>query len=141
MYHLSIVTPEKIVLDRQVISLVVPGKLGYLQILTDHAPCLTSLQPGRVEVVVEEGQILIYAISGGFFEIAKNNGTLLADAIETPQEIDVARAKKALERAKARLVPDETAADKHRAMEAFLRAQNRINIAESENLHKSILSY
>lgn len=141
MYHLSIVTPEKVVLDTKVTSVVAPGKLGYLQILTDHAPIMTSLQPGRLEVRLEDGKLLVFAVSGGFLEVSKNNATLLADAIEAPDEIDIERAKKAMQRAKGRLESEESPDDKHRAMEAFLRARNRIKIAESKNLDKSILSY
>lgn len=131
MFHLSVVTSEKIILDCKVNSLTAPGAEGYLQILKDHAPIVTLLRPGRLEVVTEENKVLVFAISGGFLEVSSNNATLLADAIEKPEEIDINRAKKAAEMAAERLKAVEpTDIDLPRALNASLRAQNRIKIYE-----------
>lgn len=82
MLHLSIATPEEITYDDEVHSLTIPGTLGYMQILTDHAPLISSLGPGTVTVITRDQQKLTYTITGGFFEVSHNRATLLADAIQ-----------------------------------------------------------
>lgn len=129
MYNLSIVTLEKIVFEDEVLSLILPGTAGYMEILTNHAPIITSLRPGRVIVVTKNQERLIYAVSGGFFEFSNNRGSLLADAIEEASEIDYKRAEDAYKRARKRIdFPDETL-DRERAYQALRRAENRMKIS------------
>ena len=88
MYKLSAVTPEKVVFEKEAISLVAPGLQGYLGVLTDHAPLITPLVPGKLEIKDASGATTEYFISGGFLEVSNNVATILADAIEIPGEID-----------------------------------------------------
>ncbi len=128
MYKLSIVTPEKKFYEDEVNSLIAPGSLGYLGILTDHAPLLTELVPGKLTVKDSKGQEKVFAISGGFLEVLKNNVTILADAIEPTEGIDIKRAEEALKRAKERLGSRDEKVDVPRAEFALTRALNRIKI-------------
>jgi F-type H+-transporting ATPase subunit epsilon len=126
MYLLTIVTPEKIFYEDEVTSLIAPGSEGYLGILTDHAPLITGLVPGKLTVKDENNQEVHFAISGGFMEVFKNQVTILADSIEFIQDIDIERAQKALERARQRLRSKEKDIDIPRAIAAMKRAENRI---------------
>jgi F-type H+-transporting ATPase subunit epsilon len=128
MYNLSIVTPEEKFYEEEVNSLIAPGSLGYLGILTDHAPLLTELVPGKLMVKDSKGQEKIFAISGGFLEVLKNNVTILADSIESVEGIDFKRAEEALKRAKERLKSRDEKIDIPRAEFAMTRALNRIKI-------------
>ncbi len=131
MFLLSIVTPGKIFYEEEVSSLIAPGVEGYLGVLTDHAPLITSLVPGKLTVKKDSKNTeVILAISGGFLEVLKNKVVILADAVEFDGEIDLERAKKALERANQRLKSKEKEIDIPRALAAFKRAQNRIAIWE-----------
>jgi F-type H+-transporting ATPase subunit epsilon len=128
MYKLSIVTPEKKFYEDEVNSLIAPGSLGYLGILTDHAPLITELVPGKLTLKDSKNQEKIFAISGGFLEVLKNNVSILADAIEPTEGIDFQRAEDALKRAKERLESRDEKVDVPRAEFALTRALNRIKI-------------
>ncbi len=109
MFQLSIVTPEKVIFDGEVVSLLVPGMEGYLGILSNHAPLITALQPGRIEFQDDQDKIQVFSVSGGFVEVSGNKATLLADTAEHCQEIDIDRAQTALERALKALQDKEKA--------------------------------
>jgi F-type H+-transporting ATPase subunit epsilon len=129
MFNLTIVTLEETYLDQEVHSVVLPGSEGYFQILTNHAPLISLVKEGRVEVYQTPESKELYAVSGGFFEVSNNKATLVADAIERASEIDYERAKKSLEKAKERLaLVDDEEIDIDRAKKAALRAENRIKI-------------
>ncbi|MDD5426937.1 MAG: ATP synthase F1 subunit epsilon [candidate division Zixibacteria bacterium] len=133
MFHLSIVTPEKSYFEGEIKSLVVPGTEGYLGILSQHAPLITALMPGKIEFRDEHDQVCIMAVSGGFLEISNNLATILADTVEKAEEIDIERARAAYEREKKRLISagaGETDIDLPSVRAALARAANRIKIYE-----------
>jgi F-type H+-transporting ATPase subunit epsilon len=131
MYHLFLATPEKVIFDDKVISLIAPGGDGYLEILTNHASILTTLTAGKLEVTDKDKKKWIWAVSGGFLEVIHNQAVLLADAIELPSEIDIKRAETALDQARERLESQEADIDRERAKKALLRSKNRIKIARA----------
>jgi len=128
MYKLVIVTPEKRFYEDEVNSLIAPGSLGYLGVLTDHAPLITELVPGKLTVKDTKGEEKVFALSGGFLEVLKNNVTILADSIESVDEIDLQRAEAALQRARERLKSKDKNIDIPRVEFALTRALNRIKI-------------
>ena len=129
MYRLSIVTPEKIIYEEDVTSIIAPGTVGYLGILSNHAPIITSLKPGKLTVKDKDGQEILFAISGGFLENSGNHCTILANSAEFVADIDVERARQSLERAQQRIRNAAGDIDLGRAHEAYERAKNRIRIA------------
>ncbi len=131
MFTLSVVTPEKVVFEQGARSIVAPGSEGYLGILTDHAPLITALIPGRLSVTDADNKTLEYAVSGGFLEVSGNVTTILADAIEPIDKINIERARKAEQRARERLAHrTDSNIDVARAEAALARALNRIRLAE-----------
>ena len=130
-FTLSVVTPEHILMEEVVESIVVPGAKGYLGVLANHAPLITPIVPGRLSVRKSQATEIIMAISGGFLEVSHNKATVLADAVEYADEIDIERAKRALERAQERLHERPEGLDFDRALAALKRAENRLKIYES----------
>lgn len=130
MFSLTILTIDKKVFEGEVTSLIVPGVLGYFEVLVDHAAIISPLQPGKLTIVMPEGKTRIFAISGGMVEVNDNKAIVLGDAIEAKEEIDIAEAKASFERAYERLESSDESLDKPRAARAFLRAKNRLLVAD-----------
>ena len=128
MYFLSIVTPDKIIFEGQVNSLIAPGTIGYLEILKDHAPIITSLRAGKLIITNEQNEKSLYAISGGFLEVYRNNATVLGDTIEAASDIDIKRAEAAAERARKMVEFPTSETDAIRAKNSLKRSENRIKI-------------
>lgn len=130
-FHLDIVTPERKIYSAEVQSLVVMAHDGYLGVRTGHAPMLARLGIGQIRITELSGSVVRLACSGGFMEVEPHRTIILADAAERPDEIDVARAEAALERARARL-QDRRSIDVARAEAALHRAMNRLKLASEE---------
>ena len=78
MLKLKIVSPEKIVFQGEVESVLVPGTLGSFEILNDHAPIISSLEIGKVEYTTKEGK-QVMNIQGGFVDCTKNEVSLCVE--------------------------------------------------------------
>lgn len=112
-------------------SIVAPGSEGYLGVLSNHAPLITALMPGILSVVDENGHESFYALSGGFLEVSGNVATILADSIESADEIDIERAEESLKRARERLLHKaELHIDTERVYDSLERAKNRLKLAK-----------
>ena len=85
MFSLSIVSQEKKLFEQEVSSVVAPGSEGYLGILTDHAPLITALAPGKLTIKDREGRESRFTISGGFLEVSNNVATILADEVKSAE--------------------------------------------------------
>lgn len=103
---------------------VLPGSDGEMGILPHHAPLLTTLKIGIIKVR-SGGKEEVFTVAGGVAEVQPEIVTVLADAAENVEEIDVARAEAARKRAQeilAKGVPADT--DSYLKMEAALRKSN-----------------
>ncbi len=129
-FRLHVITQEKSVVDTTAVSVVAPGSEGYLGIWKDHAPLVTALQPGRLSVKTTPDHEIDYSISGGFLEVSHNTVTILADALEMIEEIDLDRAEAALRRAEERMQELTSELDQTRAEWALKRARNRARLAK-----------
>jgi F-type H+-transporting ATPase subunit epsilon len=128
-FQLEIVTPEKKVVETTAEEVQIPGKNGYLGVLPGHAPLITELAVGEI-TFRENSTEQHLAVAWGFAEVLPNKVTILAESAERPSEIDVARARKAKERAEQRLTSGDANVDVERALDALHRAEARIDVAQ-----------
>ncbi|MFA6233778.1 MAG: F0F1 ATP synthase subunit epsilon [Bacteroidota bacterium] len=129
LFDLEIVTPQKKEFSGKVESVTCPGEQGRFQVLFNHAPFLSTLDVGLVKVVDEQGAVLLYAIGGGVAQVFHNSMHVLADSAERSDLIDVARARRAQERAELRLRNHTEDMDEERARAALMRAINRLKVS------------
>jgi len=127
-FQLEIVTPEKLVVKTTAEEIQIPGLNGYLGILPGHAPLITELAVGVISYRAQ-ADTRILSVAWGFAEVLPDKVTILAETAEHPDEIDVARAEKAKERAEQRLKSNSPDVDYDRAEDALQRAETRLKVA------------
>jgi len=131
--QLVIVSPEGIVFEGPAASVVLPGTEGEFGVLPEHARFLAPLKIGELTIAREGGERVYAAISGGFANVDGSSLIVLADTCELASSIDLARAKRAKERAEqelARLTQKQAEQSMFVAQEAALhRALIRIQVA------------
>ena len=117
MIHCRVVTPEGLAKEMDTTILNVVSTVGQLGILSRHVPLVTPLAISRMITEESDGRLL-------YFE--NDLATILTDAIESKEEIDLRRAEEAKQRAEARL--DDPNMDMRRAEVALKKAINRISV-------------
>ena len=129
---LSLVTPEKQVVNEEVEQVNVPGSEGDLGILYDHAPLITNLRPGNLSY--EKGNVTTELIvSHGYMEVTDNRVIILAETAEFLHEVDRDRAEKARSRAEAILLKSELSEEEFKeAQDDLFRAIARLEHTESK---------
>ncbi|MBK1635157.1 F0F1 ATP synthase subunit epsilon [Rhodovulum adriaticum] len=126
----DLVAPERRVASEKATQVVIPGFEGDLTAMPNHAPLITTLRPGVLEVVTEKGSQK-YIVTGGFAEITAESTTVLAERSHPVEEVTqamidemVAEARKAHEEAhpdlvdaSARMLADMVAMGTHMGLE------------------------
>lgn len=79
---------------------------------------------------IQNGERYIFALSGGFVYVNEEETTIIANAIESPEEIDLRRAQEAKQRAEGRLKTSQSDIDILRAEIALKKALMRIQVKE-----------
>jgi F-type H+-transporting ATPase subunit epsilon len=127
---IEIVTAEQVVYSHEgVDEVVAPGAEGEFAVLPQHAAFITTLAPGEVRII-KGGEEEAMAITGGFFEVRNDRIVVLADAAERAEEIDVARAEAARQRAEEELRDRVEVADLVQVEASMRRAMARLKVAE-----------
>ena len=128
-FLLEILTLQKLCLREDVRFVVAPGQEGVFEILPNHAPFVFALKPGPLRIRRPDGKDEPVAVGGGFLIVQKERTTVLTRSAERPDEIDVARAQRAKDRAEERLRVRAPDLDSGRAQAALQRALARLRVA------------
>jgi len=129
MFLVKVITPQAKVrlINTSILNIVTPD--GEMGLLSHHMPIITMIKISKMTTVEEDGRH-VYAIAGGVLFFKDNEMTLLANAFESQEEIDLERALAAKERAEQRLAVASTDTDVKRAQIALSKALNRISVKE-----------
>lgn len=128
-FHLEIVTPDGLAFDGIVESLLVQTNIGCVEFLAGHIDYVTSLGIGRARIK-QQGKDRNAAISGGFVTIANGEVKMVATTFEFAENIDLARARIAKEKANAVIASTNDKKTIELAKLKLQRATSRIRIAE-----------
>ena len=131
----EIVTAEGVLYSEEVDGIVAPGIDGELGVLPNHASLLTVLKPGELRILKgnEETDVVV---TGGFLEVLDNKVTVLADAAERSEEIDIARAEEAIARAQERVASRTSDMDLARALASIRRGEARLQVARRQRIRR-----
>jgi F-type H+-transporting ATPase subunit epsilon len=131
--RLEVVTPERQVVNDEAQIVMAPGSEGEFGVLIGHTPFMTSLKTGILRYRDSGGTERFIFVSGGFAEALPNKVTVLAESAERRRDIDVERARSALDRAQKRLASKQDEIDYVRARAALERALHRMRLVESRS--------
>ncbi len=128
---LEVVTPERVMASQEVDLVMAPGTEGEFGILPGHINFLSGIVPGELRFDTGEKKEYM-AVNSGFAEVSNDRVSILVDSAEKAVDIDIDRAKRAMERAMERLEKDRDTEDIDflRAEASLKRAISRIKVAK-----------
>jgi len=128
--RLEIVSAEKNIYSDEVSAVVAPSIEGEIAILDNHAPLLTSLQPGEVRIIKNNNEDTFLYLSGGFIEVLGNHVTILADAAERVEEIEESKVQEAIKQAEEQLNTGQSGIDLENTLASMRKDQIRLKIVQ-----------
>ena len=134
-FHFEIMTPERQFFEEDVHAVTVQCVDGQLTVLAGHQPMVAALVVGEVRILSDEGWKEAFN-SEGFLEVRPDRVLMFSQACEWPEEIDVNRAKEALERAQARLKEKETIYEYRHTQISIARAMMRLRLGRNNKYNK-----
>ena len=129
---LEVVTPEGLLLREDVDDVVAPGELGYFGVLPGHTPFLTTLGAGEITYGMGGARQRLTCF-WGFCEVRPDRVSILAELGERAEQIDLARAEAARDRAAAQMKAIRDEAGYKEAHQAYIRAVTRLAVARRDS--------
>ena len=129
MFSVQVITPDRTFYEGEVSMVEFTGTEGEMGIYKNHIPLTVILAPGVLRLH-EAGDIKKAALHAGFVEILPEQVTILAEAVEWPEEIDRKRAEEAKVRAERRLSSNSGGIDVARAEMALKRSLTRLGLTK-----------
>lgn len=129
VFALTVLTPDKNFFSGEVGEIVFSTPEGAIGIMAGHEPMIASVMEGTMEILAD-GEWKIAAVGPGFGEITYDHAEFYLDTVEWSEEIDVVRAREALERAENRMHSNISNLEFMRTKTAMSRALARLKVAE-----------
>jgi len=134
MFHLEIVTPERQFLAGEAEAVTVICSDGELTVLTGHEPMIASLEIGNIKIK-QNGTWRTCVSSEGFMDVQPGQVMLFTQACEWPEEIDIARAERAKERAMEQLRQKQSLYEYKHTKVSLSRAMARLSAVGKKGIN------
>jgi F-type H+-transporting ATPase subunit epsilon len=121
--HVELVAADRTVWSGEATFILARTTDGEIGIMPNHAPVLSVMVAGAIEVVTEDGDRWAAAVDSGFLSVANNRVSILSESVDLARDIDLAQARRDLEQA-------QSAAESDGGPEAVRRAEARVRAAE-----------
>jgi F-type H+-transporting ATPase subunit epsilon len=122
-FHFELVSPERLIFSGEVEQVVVPGSEGVFTVLENHAPMMSTIRPGVIEVMESRDRTNKLFVRGGFADVSGKGLTILAEQAIPLAELDGAKIEAELRAAEEDL--EDASTDETRAAAALRRDQLR----------------
>lgn len=133
-FYLKVISANRIFFSGKCRSIIIPAIDGQKEILANHENMVIAVDDGEMRFQEENTQEWSYAVVGmGFIQIVNNRVTLLVETAEKPEEIDVVRAREALERAQEKLRQKQSIQAFYHTQANLARAMSRLKLADSKS--------
>lgn len=134
--HLEILTIERKLFDEEVDMVVAPGIEGVFGVLPNHAPLMTALNYGELQIKRAGQPDEFFAIGGGFIDVRPNHVVVMASSADRADEIDIAEAEKSRQRAQEMLEKRGETKDIEKAQAGLKYSVVKLKIAERRKNRK-----
>ena len=115
----DLVSPERLLLSEQVEMVTVPGREGDFGVLAGHAPLISSLRPGAIDIKGGEKGDARYFVLGGFAEVTAKKLTVLAEDVLPMAEVDAAALDERIRHAEEDVLQARSETDRAKAVESL----------------------
>ena len=129
-FKLEVITPEKILFNGETSQIIVKTTEGNVGIMARHERYVAILPSGPLKIKQDDGSYKIAAVSSGMIKVDPEKTTILANAVEWADEIDLEHAKRSKEDALKKIKENKSNFEIDRANLKLQRALNRINVYE-----------
>lgn len=136
LFYLKVISANREFFQGKCRSLVVPAFDGQKEILAHHEDMVIAIDEGEMRFQEEDNDDWQYAVVGmGFVQIMNNRVTLLVETAERPDEIDLARALQAKERAEEQLRQELSIQEFYHSQASLARAMSRLKTAGKNSIN------
>lgn len=132
-FSLKVIASDKIFFDDKCQMVCVPAADGSKAFMAHHENMVLAVVVGEIKIVKEDGTQIIALCGNGLVQAVNNRITVLVDTIEKPEDIDVVRAREAVERAKEQMRQKQSIQEYHHSQASLARAMSRLKESNKSN--------
>lgn len=132
-FYLKVVACDKVFFDGECTSLTIPLNDGSKGILPGHEDTVMAIESGEMCISVENAEPIHAFVGSGFIEMLDGEATVIVISCEKPEDIDVKRAKEAMERAREELRQKQSMREYYHSTASLARAMERLKLKKKYN--------